>query len=119
MFPVKGGYLRFNRTLRRLDAHCTQAHCKPSGCKMDRSIAKGVVGLQLAWLAHETTYKEMHDVQKGIISSEAELELRTKARAEFSLLASTHGGLPKEILDFEKEIRGSNDEPLKVSGSFK
>ena len=44
---VPGGWLRFNGTMHKLDAHCNRHGPK---CKMDGSLAKGNIGHCLAWL---------------------------------------------------------------------
>ena len=49
---VDGGYLKWSKTLRRCDAHCTVVgHGGPSKCKMDCTIGgQRPVARQAAWL---------------------------------------------------------------------
>ena len=50
VFAVEGGWIRYNASKRQGDAHCG-LH---PGCKMDRGMWRGTVGLSAAWLAAAT-----------------------------------------------------------------
>ena len=107
-----GGWLRYNATIGRLDAHCA-AH---AGCKMDRTLRKGPVGLLCAWLAvaADVPDRAAHSVMKWGLSQREALPQRLQARNDFVQLrveqASTYGA----ILDLELALRESADEPASI-----
>ena len=70
---VPGGWLRYNRALGRLDAHCG-AHL--GSCKMDRSLRKGCIGLNLSWLQCSAENKTDHNVSKWRCSDSTGFEAR-------------------------------------------
>ena len=115
VLTVPGGWLRFNDTMHKLDAHCNRHGPK---CKMDGSLAKGNIGHCLAWLTAPGTSKELHDKQKFPLSEASALETRRDARNIFMHLAALQGGLYQEVLDAEHKLRMSNDEPVSVSGYY-
>ena len=51
VITVPGGWLRYNATQGKIDAHCGQGHAFGKNCKMDRGLAKGPSGLHMAWLS--------------------------------------------------------------------
>ncbi len=99
---VRGGYLKFSESAGRLDAHCG-LH---DGCKMDRSLRRGALGLSIAWLQSRAADKKDHDLLKEQLSSSAEWQKRVEGRKYFEELASQHGGLYTAVLDAEKKLRG-------------
>ena len=113
LLPVPGGWLRYNSTLDRLDAHCNRHGPK---CKMDGMLAKGNIGHCLAWLKAPGDTKELHDKAKKPLSDPEGLEERKACRTIFKNLAAAQGGLFQHVWDAEFKLRNSNDEPVMVPG---
>ena len=62
---VCGGWLKYSKKLGRLDSHCANIE-HGTGCKMDRTNQKGVLGLQLLWLSKHTCHGKLaHDALKS------------------------------------------------------
>ena len=68
LVQVSGGWFHFSAELGRLDAHCGQ---HSGGCKMDRTLKKGTIGLSMAWLSHVCESKDQHDGAKVLLSFES------------------------------------------------
>ena len=94
-FDDAGGLLRYNRALGRLDAHCG-AHL--GSCKMDRSLRKGCIGLNLSWLQCSAENKTDHNVSKWTCSDSTGYEARKKCRDDFIARAEREGGVCNDIL---------------------
>ena len=109
---VRGGWLRYNATLGRLDAHCA-AH---AGCKMDRALRKGLVGLLCAWLAAaaDAPHRAAHSDMKWTLSQREALPQRLQGRNDFVQLRVEHAGAYGAILDQELALRESADEPASI-----
>lgn len=108
VLEVASGWLRFNSSLGRLDAHC-RSH---PGCKMDRSLKKGPIGLCMAWLSHRSGDKAEHDTAKVTLSAACSFAERQEGRQAFRALAADRGSVFQEALDRESEMRsGQAEEP--------
>ena len=116
VLDVEGGWLRFSKNIGRLDGHCKRHGI---GCKMDRTLRRGTLGLTLAWLADTVAdTKEDHDMFKVFLSAAEGFDRRESARARFVSAAS--GGLAQTILDCERELReGAADEPRSLACGFR
>ena len=108
-----GGWLRYNPTLCRLDAHCA---CH-AACKMDRALRKGPVGLLCARLAagFELPDRAAHNDLKRVLSHGDAFARRVEAREELRRLRVTHGGIYSEILEQEHGQRGEGGEPAALA----
>lgn len=109
----EGGWMRFSETLGRLDAHCG----RHDGCKMDRSLKKGPLGLCVAWLATPAADKVAHTELKFVLSQESALQERRLARDRFRASAEVSGGLFQKVLDIELALRGSAEEPASLAAA--
>ena len=113
VLKVPGGWLRYSTLKGRCDAHCgTHLRC---GCKLDRSLCKGSLGLSMAWLTLAKDYDVMghKDVRKHI-GQPAFLQERRAGRTLFMELAASKQGIYQEVLEKEKELYGSSEEPAMV-----
>ena len=97
----------------KLDSHCSQCF-HAAGCKMDRSLKHGTIGLAMLWLSTTELDKEGHDMQKAILSDVGKLKERKEKRAEFVRIAEAQGGDYLLVLAREKELRGTSDEPANI-----
>ena len=106
------GWLRFNASLGRIDAHCA-VHAK---CKMDRSAAKGTLGLSLAWLQRgaDRPCRDLHTLDKIACSVEAAQSEREAARDAFTATAATDKVAEVVIRLEERCRRGDRSEPAKI-----
>ena len=106
-----GGWLRFHPGLGRCGAHCA-AH---AGCKMDRRLIVGCVGLSLAWLeAGRVCTRADHAALKETLTRDDKRETRAAQRAAFHGRAQNDASCGA-ILDRERELReGAATEPLTV-----
>ena len=111
VLKIKGGALRFNAKLQRLDAHCGQ---HGPTCKADRTLRKGPIGFLARWLDHTCETKQEHSDMKALISSAAWLPQRTAPRDAFKAACAEHKGFFDEVLQCERDARGSNDEPYSI-----
>lgn len=105
---VDGGWLRWSETKSRCDAHC----CYHKGCKMDRVLTKGPVGLSCAWLAGGAGIdRASHVVLKETLSGADGFPTRNTARERVIAMALTDE-VKQEILDVEARARsGDRSEP--------
>jgi len=108
---VPGGWLRYSETYGRCDAHCRR---HGGGCKMDRSLKKGPVGLEMAWLGAPAITKADHDAMKTTLSAEAAHGNRVHARNRFLAIAGKKLGTYRDIVEHEARARGSREEPLEL-----
>ena len=101
-----GGWLLWSHALERLDSHC-HVH---KGCRMNRSLRKGPLGLALAWLgaAADCADKASHDQQKEDISRE--YDKRAAGRETFRELVEARADF-KQVWDHEYEVRADSSEP--------
>ena len=74
---------------------------------MDRVLAKGPIGLHLAWLAAAAKDKVARDLLKHSMSREARLD----GRRAFEALAEERGGTYRRVLEQEARVRGTRKEP--------
>ena len=103
--------MRYSEKWNRLDAHCRR---HPGGCKMDRQLKKGPIGLHMAWLAAAATTKDAYDRLKVDLSGEAGHEKRVHGRRAFLHMTEKKQGLYKDIVEHEARLRGDREEPLTV-----
>ena len=105
---VPGGWVRYSQEKGRLDSHC-RYH---DGCKMDRTLRKGSIGLALAWLqAGQGGDKAFHVTAKETLSSAEGFEARSAARADFRERAAA-SPLIADIVQCESNLRdGDQTEP--------
>ena len=88
---VCGGWLKYSKKLGRLDSHCANIE-HGTGCKMDRQIQKGVLGLQLLWLSKHTCHgKSEHDDLKSECSEQECQGKCRELRQAFVALAKKSG----------------------------
>ena len=113
VLPVKGGWVRFNQTLKRFDSHCNKLD-HGQGCKMDRHMKRGVIGLALAWLGCDEVSRQTHEMQKELLSHEISREKRSAGRLDFKRLAEIYDDDYRLALDVEMKERGTNDEPSSI-----
>ena len=117
MIEVPGGWLRWNEAKGKCDAHCAAHHL----CRLNRTLARGAIGLQMAWL-EESLNDPSHDfashaLQKEIISGPGAFDRRFAAREEFQAVALSEKrwNPHRHILYLEKLARdGGEDEPLEL-----
>jgi hypothetical protein len=128
---VPGGFLRFSKTLARLDAHCSCHHCAGRAeCKSDRAFgnpgdealqdrrAQGCrcLGRQLLWLKLGATMEyAQHKTLKKSVGGHQYRQQRLTCRREFAARATSEP-LVAEILRAERRRADheSEDEPLSV-----
>ena len=103
--------MRFNPRLGAFDGHCRQPHCATGDCKVDRKLAKGAIGFVVSWLASPHDNRDMHQLQKIILSSSDRLPTRQAARKEFEGFANELQGDFMAAWSMELELRGTNEEP--------
>ena len=102
------GVFLFSASLMRLDAHCVD-----HGCRMNRTLRRGPIGLSYAWLANGCGGKGLHDEDKQILSAVASYDIRADARRAFCALADAAAGHPQhaiiaEVVRMELELRGGD-----------
>ena len=112
VLQLPGGWLRYNAAHGRLDAHCRH---HAGGCKMDRALKKGPIGLSMAWLGAKAGTKHEHDTLKETISSESGHSGRVQGRCHFTKMADKRQGLYKDVVEHEARPRGGDrEEPVKI-----
>ena len=112
LLQVEGGWLRYSHALGRLDSHCSR---HTGGCKMDRQLKKGTIGLSMAWLAAHASNKDEHDTLNVALSDTGSIQDRNSGRSRFAALAAQREGLFRSVLDREAELRGGRvDEPTHI-----
>ena len=110
VLEVPHGYLRYNMVQGKLDSHCP-VH---NNCKMDRTLARGPIGLCMAWLRAHAEGPEPPALLKITLSSDHGLEARRRGRQEFKEMAKDNE-LFTEVLEQEALLRGGDrDEPPKL-----
>ena len=84
VIAVTNGWIKYHPVELKIDSHC-ERHGK--SCKMDRKMARGSIGLSVAWLKRglDCTHRSDHIVEKAAISSSDCRELRVAGRQEFTL----------------------------------
>ena len=108
---LEHGWLRYSKVHQRLDCHCG-TH---PGCKMDRSLRKGNIGLAVLWLRSLGGDKEDHAINKKLLSLSDKQVDRQRGRDEYKLEMESRGcPLMKAIWDHERELRSNNDEPTYI-----
>lgn len=107
---VPGGWLRFNKSQGRLDAHCERHGLN---CKMDRVLHKGPIGLHMAWLADPAANKTDHDQAKAVLASHEGEDACASGRDTFMRLAATEKGLFQDIVEEESRATGGHLQPRK------
>lgn len=109
---IKGGEIRVNTKLSRIDAHCRGCG-HGAGCKMDRTGAKGPLGLSLLWLkwGKNCASKEEHEaLQSGLAVADFQAQ-RDELRHAWKASAASQAGVYQAALDIEMEKRGDISEP--------
>ena len=116
VFAVEGGWIRYNASKRQGDAHCG-LH---PGCKMDRGMWRGTVGLSTAWLAAATDpnlSRVDHICLKEELSGPDGFDRRLAAR-----MALVDSSMEAEavhercVVEFDRQARSGDDfEPPEIA----
>jgi hypothetical protein len=113
VIEVAGGWIRFNATLGRADAHCS-SH---ASCKMDRTCRNGTLGLSLLWLSCGVGSKVDHVLAKESCSGPARHGDRNRARTAFGALAraSTTSAQYRLLMMERAQRDGVDAEPRRLA----
>ena len=106
VIKVPNGYVRWSAKLARLDAHCRVHTDQKKECKMDRTLARGGVGLSWLWMKHAASVDYFgHQLQKEQFSSVEARDDRAAERKRIVDAASSDEELAA-LLTAEREARG-------------
>ena len=102
------GWFMYSERLSRLDSHCMMHR----GCRMNRTLRRGCVGLCTAWLqaTADCLDKEAHDTMKLVLSREESRDDREAGRRMFNAAAIEGGaqGLFAQVVAQEIDARGGD-----------
>ena len=99
--------MRYNKEQGKLDSHCPEHN----NCKMDRTMARGPIGLCMAWLRTHAEGPEPPALLKITLSSHDGLEARRRGREEFKEMAKDNE-LFAEVLEQDALLRGGDSDEL-------
>ena len=116
VFAVEGGWIRYNTAKRQGDAHCG-LH---AGCKMDRGLWRGTVGLSTAWLAaaaDPNLTRADHVCLKEELSGPDGFDRRLAARTALVDLSMESEAVHERCLvEIERQARSGDDfEPPEIA----
>ena len=77
---------------------------------MDRTLKRGCIGLCVSWLQSHRDEKDVHSVDKAILSAAEGRAKRVEGRKAFKDLLDLEGGVFQAVWEKEFELYGSNEE---------